>query len=344
MTELFAVPPLDRSLEPALRAALDGKAKPPGSLGRIEDLAVQIGLLQQTLTPKLERVRLLLFAGDHGLTRSGVSNYPASVTVAMVETLLAGKASASAFADAVGAEVAVIDAGVAADLSPHPGLIAAKVAPGTADAAVEPAMTLDQALLALERGAAIARQSAVDGFDIIALGEMGIGNSASAALLLHRLGPLALDEAVGVGAGQSPQGMARKRAALDRAADRTAATDPLKVLAEFGGFEIAMMAGAILGAAGTGAIVVVDGFIATSAALVAARLAPAGLEHCVFAHKSAEAGHGAMLEALGAQPLLNLDMRLGEGTGALLAVPLLRAAAALLSQVASLEDVLEGRL
>ena len=344
MTELFAITPLDRSLEPALRAALDGKAKPPGSLGRIEDLAVKIGLIQQSLSPQLDRCRLLLFAGDHGLTRSGVSSYPASVTVAMVQSLLAGKASASAFAAAVGAEVAVIDAGVAADLAPHLALIEAKVAPGTGDAAVEPAMTRDQALLALSRGAAIARQSAAAGFDILALGEMGIGNSASASLLLHRLGPLPLDQAVGLGAGHSAEGLARKHAALARAAARNAATGPLEVLAQFGGFEIAMMAGAILGAAGTGAVVVVDGFIATSAALVAARLAPACLDHCVFSHRSAEAGHTAMLDALGAQPLLNLDMRLGEGTGALLAVPLLRAAAALLTDVASLQDVLEGQL
>ncbi len=344
MTDLFAIPPLDRSLESALRAAVDGKAKPPGSLGRIEDLAVQVGMIQQSLTPKLDRARLLLFAGDHGLTRSGVSSYPASVTIAMVQTLLAGKASASAFAAAVGAQVAVIDAGVAADLAPHPALIDAKVAPGTADAAVGPAMTRDQALLALERGAAIARRSADDGFSILALGEMGIGNSASAALLLHRLGPLPLEQAIGVGAGHSPESLARKHAALQRAAARTDATAPLDVLAQFGGFEIAMMAGAILGAAQSGAVVIVDGFIATSAALVAARLAPACLDHCVFAHRSAEAGHAAMLAILGVKPLLDLDMRLGEGTGALLAVPLVRAAGALMSDVASLADVLEGRL
>ena len=344
MTDLFAITPLDRSQEPALRAALDAKAKPPGSLGRIEDLAVRIGLVQRSLTPTLDRCRLLLFAGDHGLTRSGVSSYPASVTVAMVQTLLAGRASASAFAEAVGAEVVVIDAGVAAELAPHPALIDAKVAPGTADAAHQPAMTGDQALLALKRGAAIARQSAADGFSILALGEMGIGNSASASLLLHRLGPLTLDRAIGMGAGHSPESLTRKRLALVAAAARSAATDPLEVLAQFGGFEIAMMAGAILGVAGTGAVVVVDGFIATSAALVAARLAPACLDRCVFAHRSAEAGHAAMLAILEAEPLLNLDMRLGEGTGALLAVPLLRAAAALLSQVASLQDVLEGRL
>jgi nicotinate-nucleotide--dimethylbenzimidazole phosphoribosyltransferase len=344
MTDLFDIPPLDQALEPALRAALDGKAKPPGALGRIEDLAVQIGLIQQSLGPRLDRCRLLLFAGDHGLTRSGVSSYPASVTQAMVATILAGKASASAFTRAVGAQVRVIDAGVAADLPPHPDLIDAKIGFGTADAAVEPAMTPEQAMLALTRGAEIARQSAADGFNILALGEMGIGNSASAALLLHRLGPLPLEQAVGMGAGHSPESLLRKRAALDWAANRSAATDPLEVLAQFGGFEIAMMAGAILGAAQTKAVVIVDGFIATAAALVAARLAPACLDRCVFAHQSAEAGHRAMLEALGAAPLLDLRMRLGEGTGAVLAVPLLRAAAALLSEVASLDDVLAGRL
>lgn len=344
MTDLFDIAPLDRALEPALRAALDGNAKPPGSLGRIEDLAVQVGLIQNSLSPRLNTCRLLLFAGDHGLTRSGVSSYPASVTEAMVLTLLAGKASASAFARAAGVDVRVIDAGVAADLAPHPLLIDAKIAPGTGDACVEPAMSADQAMLALRRGAAIARQSVAEGVDIVALGEMGIGNSASAALLLHRLGPLALDQAVGVGAGHSPESFLRKRAALDQAARRSAATAPLEVLAQFGGFEIAMMAGAILGAAQTQAVVVIDGFIATSAALVAARLAPACLEHCVFAHRSAEAGHAAMLDALGAQPLLDLSMRLGEGTGAVLAIPLLRAAVALLSEVASLDDVLEGRL
>jgi nicotinate-nucleotide--dimethylbenzimidazole phosphoribosyltransferase len=344
MTDLFDIAPLDRAMEPALRAAIDGKAKPPGSLGRIEDLAVQIGLVQQNLTPALGRCRLLLFAGDHGLTRSGVSSYPSSVTQAMVATILAGRASANAFARAVSAEVLVIDAGVAADLAPHRDLIDAKVGYGTGDAAIEPAMTIDQARLALTRGAQIARDSAAEGFDTLALGEMGIGNSASAALLLYRLGPLPLEQAVGIGAGHSPESLARKRAALAQAAARTQTTEPLEVLAQFGGFEIAMMAGAILGASKTKAIVVVDGFIATSAALAAARLAPACLEHCVFAHRSAEAGHAAMLDALGVTPLLELSMRLGEGTGAILAAPLLRSAAALLTEVASLDDVLAGRL
>ncbi|WP_312782157.1 nicotinate-nucleotide--dimethylbenzimidazole phosphoribosyltransferase [Brevundimonas sp.] len=342
LTDLFAVPDLDRSLQPALQQALDGKAKPPGALGRIEELALTLGLIQRRLKPAVERPVLLVFAGDHGLTRSGVAAFPSGVTVAMVDTLLAGKASANAFARVVGAEVRVIDAGVAADLSGREGLVHAKIAPGTADASVEPAMTAAQAEAALLAGAQVAEDAIADGADLLALGEMGIGNSASAALLMHRLAPAPLDDCVGQGAGHSPEGMARKRAVLAQAAARSDATAPFEVLTQFGGYEIAMMAGAVLAAARAGAPVLIDGFIGTAAALLAIRLAPAARGYCLFAHASAEAGHRLMLEALNARPLLGLDMRLGEGTGALLAVPLVQAACALLSEVAELSDVLEA--
>ena len=342
LTELFAVSALDRSSLPALQAALDGKAKPPGALGRIEALALTLGLIQQRLRPVVERPVLLVFAGDHGLTRSGVAAFPSGVTVAMVDTLLAGKASANAFARVVGAEVRVIDAGVAADLSDRAGLVQAKIAAGTADASVEPAMTPAQAEAALLAGARVAEKAIADGADLIALGEMGIGNSASAALLMHRLAPAPLDACVGQGAGHAPEGMARKRAVLARAAARSDATAPFDVLTQFGGYEIAMMAGALLAAAKAHVPVLVDGFIGTAAALLALRLAPAARDYCLFAHASAEAGHGLMLQALDARPLLQLDMRLGEGTGALLAVPLVQAACALLSEVAELADVLEA--
>jgi nicotinate-nucleotide--dimethylbenzimidazole phosphoribosyltransferase len=342
LTELFSVPPLDQGLRAPLRQALDGKAKPVGALGRIEDLALTLGLIQQTLRPTVTQPVLLVFAGDHGLTRSGVAAYPSGVTVAMVDTLLTGRASANAFAGVVGAEVQVIDAGVAADLSDRAGLIQAKVASGTKDASVEPAMTRDQAEAALLEGAAMARAAIDDGADVIALGEMGIGNSASAALLMHRLAPAPLADCVGQGAGHSPEGMARKQAVLARAAARSGATAPMEVLTQFGGFEIAMMAGALLGAAKAGVPVVVDGFIGSAAALLAIRLAPNARGYCIFAHASAEAGHRRMLQAVEAQPLLGLDMRLGEGTGALLAVPLLKAACALLSDVAELKDILEA--
>ncbi|WP_292083190.1 MULTISPECIES: nicotinate-nucleotide--dimethylbenzimidazole phosphoribosyltransferase [unclassified Brevundimonas] len=342
LTDLFAIAWLDRTLEPALQAGLDAKAKPPGALGRIEELALTLGLIQRGLRPAVERPVLLVFAGDHGLTRSGVAAFPSGVTVAMVDTLLAGKASANAFARVVGAEVRVIDAGVAADLSDRVRLIHAKIAPGTADASVAPAMTSAQAEAALLAGARMAEDAIASGADLIALGEMGIGNSASAALLMHRLGPAPLDDCVGQGAGHSPEGMARKRAVLAQAAARSDAKAPFEVLTQFGGYEIAMMAGAVLAAARAGVPVLVDGFIGTAAALLAVRLAPAARDYCLFAHASAEAGHRLMLKALNARPLLALDMRLGEGTGALLAVPLVQAACALLSEVAELSDVLEA--
>jgi nicotinate-nucleotide--dimethylbenzimidazole phosphoribosyltransferase len=263
----------------------------------------------------------------------------------MVATLLAGRASANAFARVVGAEVRVVDAGVAADLAPHPALIDAKVRKGTRNAATGPALTPAEVQSALARGAAVARQ-AIDGegFEILAVGEMGIGNSASAALILHRLAPARLADCIGLGAGHDAEGLARKHEVLAQAAARSPASDPLDVLAEFGGLEIIAMAGAILGAAAARTPVLVDGFIASTAALAAIRLDPAAADYCIFAHRSAEKGHAIVLEAAGAEPLVDLSMRLGEGTGALLVLPMVRAAAALLSDVASLDDVLAGRL
>ncbi len=342
MIALPSIPAFDTTLARELRARIDGLAKPPGALGRMEDLAVQLGLIQNTLQPQAARALLMIFAGDHGLTEDGVSRYPAAVTGAMVSTFLAGKASASAFAAAVDAEVRVVDAGVAAAID-HPKLLQQNVRRGTANAARAPAMSIKEAETALARGIALAQTSAQE-FDILACGEMGIGNSASAALLMHRLADVSLAQCVGRGAGHDDAGLAHKLAVLERAAARTNVRAPLDVLAEFGGCEIAMMAGAILGAASARRVMIVDGFISSAAALVAVRLAPAVFPFCVFSHRSAEAGHRLLLDALGAKPLLDLDMRLGEGTGALLAVPLLRAAANLLSHVASLDDVLQGRL
>jgi nicotinate-nucleotide--dimethylbenzimidazole phosphoribosyltransferase len=335
------IPPLAQDKAQAVRELVDGKAKPPGSLGRIEAQAVQLAAIQDRTDPRADVARLLIFAGDHGLNQDGVSRYPSAVTGLMVATMLAGKASASAFARATNVEVSVVDAGVDGDLPTHPLLIDAKVRKGTRNAAVEPAMTLDEVSQALEHGRALAANSDAD---ILILGEMGIGNTASSSLLLHRLGGVDLAEAVGDGAGQDSAGLAHKLAVLQRAAGRTATTDPLTVLAEFGGLEIAMMAGAILGAAQSRKPVIIDGFIVTAAALVAVRLAPEALGYCIFAHRSAERGHTLLLEALGAEPLLNLGLRLGEGTGGLLAVPLCRAACGLVNEVASLTDVLEGRL
>jgi len=336
--------PLDRSLEPRIRAVIDGKAKPPGSLGRIEDLAVQLALMWQPEMPRADQAMLLVFAGDHGLTEEGVSAYPSAVTPAMVRTFLAGRASANAFAAATGVDIRVVDAGVAVDLPEHARLVRAKVRKGTANAARGPAMTVGEAKAALAQGHRLATEAIDAGADIIAIGEMGIGNSASAALMMHRLAPAPLSDCIGAGAGQDEAGMARKRAALKRAAARTAASAPLEVLSEFGGLEIAMMAGAIFGAAERRRPVMIDGFIASAAALVAIRMRPAVQDYCIFAHRSAERGHSLMLASLKATPLFELGMRLGEGTGAVLAIPLVRAAARLFTDVAALEDVLAGKI
>jgi nicotinate-nucleotide--dimethylbenzimidazole phosphoribosyltransferase len=336
-----ALPPLDPDLAAALRAKVGAKAKPPGSLGRLEDLAVQIGLVQRTQTPRLERVEAYVFAGDHGMNEDGVSAYPSAVTAAMVATFLAGRASVNALASACGVEVRVVDAGVDAELAAHPRLIAAKLRRGSRNAAVEPALTAQEVEAALARGADIAAGAEAGA---LVIGEMGIGNSASAALLMHRLAPASLDDCIGAGAGHDAEGLARKRAVLTRAAGRSDATQPLEVLRQFGGLEIAMMAGAFLGGAAAGKLMVVDGFISSAAALAAARLAPGLAARLVFAHVSAERGHRALLAALGARPLLDLEMRLGEGSGGVLAAPLLRAAARLMTETASLDDVLAGRL
>jgi len=343
----FAPPPalpIDRALAGALRAKIDALAKPPGALGRLEALAVEIGGIQGRLDPVVGRVRAYVFAADHGLNAEGVSAYPAAVTAAMVATFLAGRASVNALARACDVEVVVVDAGVDADFAPHPSLIDAKVRRGTRNAARESALTADEVALALGRGVDLARAAADEGIDALIPGEMGIGNTASAALIMHRLAPAPLDDCIGAGAGHDPAGLARKAEVLARAAERANAAAPLEVLAEFGGLEIAMMAGLILGGASRRRVMIIDGFISSAAALAAIRLAPAARDYCVFAHASAERGHATLLASMTAEPLLNLGMRLGEGTGGVLAAPLVRAAAAMAREVASLDDVLSGRL
>jgi len=334
-----ALPPLDPALAARLRALIDGKAKPPGALGRIEDLAVQIGLIQNRPDPRVDRAAVLVFAGDHGLNEEGVSPYPSAVTAAMVGLFLSGRASVNAFAAAIGADVRVIDVGVAADLPGHPALTVAKVRVGTRNAAREPAMSETECAAALQAGFDAAQAAVRGGAEAVALGEMGIGNTAAASLVLHRLGPAPLADCVGAGAGHDAEGIARKAAVLARAAARSDAVEPFDVLRQFGGYEIAAIAGAALGAAALRAPVVVDGFIAGAGVLAAARMVPELAGFCVFAHRSAERGHALMLEALGARPLLDLGLRLGEGTGAVLAIPLLRAAARLVTDVADLSEV-----
>lgn len=337
----------DAALSAAVRHAIDTKTKPVGSLGRIEELAHQMALAQGRALPSAEAA-LLLFAGDHGMVAEGVSAWPSDVTAQMVLNFLDGGAAANVFARVAGARVIVADAGVAGDLPDHPALRRLGLAKGTRNAAVEDAMTADQVTAALEFGAALARMAIEDGARVIALGEMGIGNTSSAALLTHAVSAVDLDVLTGAGAGLAPEGVARKRATLARiAARRPGPLEPRVALAAFGGFEIAAMAGALIGAASRDAVILVDGFIATAAALMALTARPDACGHVIFAHLSHEKGHRAMLEAVPGSPvpLLTLDLRLGEGSGALLALPLLQAAAAMLADMATFESAgVSGRL
>lgn len=332
-------PVADAALDAQLRAKIDAKTKPLGALGRLEALALQLGMIQRSLEPTLVRPHLLVFASDHGVAAEGVSAYPSSVTAQMVRNFLAGGAAANVFASEAGLEFRVIDAGVTSDFAPHPALIVRKRAHGTRNMLVEPAMSKDDAAAALEAGAAITLDLARAGCNVVALGEMGIANTTSAAALVARLADLPVDTCVGRGTGIDDQGLARKRRVVAAALARHAgARAPMDAVAALGGYEIAMLAGAIIGAARARMTVIVDGFIVGAATLVARAFAPAALDYCLFAHRSAEQGHAALLEHLGAHPLLDLDLRLGEGSAAALALPLVRAAAAFLGRMASFES------
>ena len=327
------------TLREQLQARLDGKAKPLGSLGRIETLAVQLGMIQGTLAPSILDPVVLVFAGDHGAAPA-VSAYPSSVTAAMVGAYLGGRAAVNVFAAQAGARLVVVDAGVAADLPAHAGLVDARVRAGTRDWRHGPAMTVAELGQAMERSGALVDGLADGGCTLLALGEMGIGNTASAALLVHKVAGLDLAVLTGRGAGLDDAGLARKQAAMAAGAARTAPRlAPRAALAEYGGYEVAMLAAAILRGAERRMCVVIDGMIVTAAAVLAHAIQPDCLACCVFAHRSAELGHDAMLAHLGAEPLLDLGMRLGEGTGAALALPLLRAAAAALADMADLRDL-----
>ncbi len=334
----FEIVAADRGLENALQNKVDRKTKPLGALGALERTAVKIGLIQQRLDPRLDNPYMLVFAGDHGAAKAGVSAYPQDVTWQMVENFLAGGAAINVFARQNGLGLAVVDAGVAHDFGARPGLIDAKVGPGTANYLEEPAMSAEQCARAIARGAAVVRDLAAQGCSVVGFGEMGIGNTASASLITHCLTGVPLADCVGRGTGLDDAGLARKQALLEQALRRFPGGSPLEVLAEFGGFEIAAMVGAMLAAAEAKMVLLVDGFIVGAAALVAARLAPALPDYCVFCHCSAEPGHRAQLAALGGEPLLDLGLRLGEGTGAALAFPLVRAAVAFLDEMASFES------
>jgi nicotinate-nucleotide--dimethylbenzimidazole phosphoribosyltransferase len=332
----------DHEIDEAVRTAayrrLDLLTKPQGSLGRLEHLAAQMCALQGTLQIRVSDPVGIVFAADHGIANRGVSAYPREVTVQMVANYLRGGAAISVLARLHGLDLWIVDAGVDGDCGTHPRLINAKVRNGTRDFVEGAAMTAAECADALDRGRDIVARKVGPLTNVLILGEMGIGNTSSSALLMHGLTGLPLIECVGRGTGLDDAGLDRKHAILAQALQRRVPpTDALQLLAEYGGFEIAMLTGALLAAAARGLLVLIDGFTVSVAAALASRVNSGVLGHCVFAHRSAEHAHHALLQHLRVEPLLQLDLRLGEGSGAALALPLLRAAAALFREMATFE-------
>lgn len=328
-------------LQARLQALIDNKTKPIASLGRLEALAVQIGMVLGTETPVLQQPQLLVFAADHGLARQGVSAYPSDVTWQMVENFLAGGAAVSVLARQHGLNLSVVDCGVQHNFTAQPGLYVRKIAHGTANSLEGPAMSIQQCELAMHNGMELLRS--LPG-NVLLLGEMGIGNTSAAALLMARFTGHDIADCTGAGTGLNPEAVQRKADILRQVLNRHAgAHTPIEMLAAMGGFEIASMVGAVLQAASERRVVVVDGFIATAAVLVAHAVCTDVLAYCVFAHQSGEQGHRNMLKYLNAQPLLDLGMRLGEGSGAAMAWPLLVSACALLRDMASFDSASVSR-
>jgi nicotinate-nucleotide--dimethylbenzimidazole phosphoribosyltransferase len=322
-----------------LQRRLDTRTKPRGSLGQLETLALRIGFTLQSEQPKFVKPHIMVFAADHGIATAGVSAFPQEVTAQMVMNYLSGGAAINVLARQFGLSLAVIDAGVASALGSAPGLIERSQGRGTRNYLHEAAMTPAQREGAIACGRELAAAAIGDGSNALLLGEMGIGNTASAAMLLHRLSGWSLEECVGRGTGLDQAGLARKIRLLQAAsARRPERLSPLETLNEFGGFELAMLVGVILEAARHRCIAVVDGFAVTVAAFVASLLDADALPHCVFSHRSAEKAHRALLRRLDVEPLLDLEMRLGEASGAALAWPLIDASARLLSEMASFES------
>jgi nicotinate-nucleotide--dimethylbenzimidazole phosphoribosyltransferase len=333
---LARVRPVDEEAGRAARRELDAKTKPRGSLGELEALACRIAAARGTATPGRLRAALVLAAGDHGYARRGVSAYPQEVTGQMLAAFAAGGAAIDILARENGLRLVVVDAGVLEPV-PHPEIRQVRLGAGTADATAGPAMSREDAVAGLLAGAAIAEELAGDGYGIVAIGDMGIGNTTAAAAVCAALLSAAPEAVCGRGTGVDDDGLRRKveavRSALAR--NRPEPDDPVGVLAAVGGYELAVLAGACLGAAAAGAVILLDGFVTGTAALVAARLAPAAAGRMIASHRSPEPGHALVLADLGLRPLLDLGLRLGEGSGAALALPLVSAALAILADMAT---------
>jgi len=330
----------DERIRQGIARRLDSKTKPPRSLGRLEDMAAALGAIQRTPTPRLGRKAIVVMAGDHGVAAAGVSAYPQEVTVQMLQNFAAGGAAICVLGRLAGADVVIVDMGCRVASKPHPKILDRRIGPGTRDFTREPAMTADEARRAVEAGIGVALGLADQGVTLIGLGEMGIGNTTAASAMTAAFLGLPPEAVTGRGTGVDDVGLRRKIGAIRAALElhRPVAADGLDVLAKVGGFEIAGLAGVVLGAAARRIPVVMDGFIATAAAAAAARLSPAAAGSLLPSHASVEIGHRRLLESLGVRPYFDLEMRLGEGTGAALAMPLLEASIRILEEMATFES------
>jgi nicotinate-nucleotide--dimethylbenzimidazole phosphoribosyltransferase len=348
-TAVASLTPPDGVAADAAREHLDRLTKPPGSLGRLEVIAVQLAAIAAASPPPVPTSpAVAVFAGDHGVVAEGVTPWPQEVTAQMVANFCAGGAAINVFARLVGASVVVVDVGVATDIpvpdaaagTPHgaPRLIRARVANGTANLAAGPAMTADEVRAALDVGATTAAELVADGAGCLVSGDMGIGNTTPSAAVIAALTGRAASEVTGRGTGIDDQRLAVKIAVVERALDRLGSRDPFEVLAEVGGLEIAALVGFIVGGAAARRPVLIDGVIAAAALVAAAAIAPEVLPFVIAGHRSVEPGASAVLEHLGLEPLLDLGMRLGEGSGACLAVPIVQAAARMLGEMATFDS------
>jgi nicotinate-nucleotide--dimethylbenzimidazole phosphoribosyltransferase len=337
----FNIAPVGSELIPVLQRKIDNKTKPLGALGRLEEIALRVGQILQSDSPKISLPSLVVIAGDHGIAKEGLVNaYPQAVTYQMVLNFLNQGAAVNVFARQNGMQLYVVDAGVNHDFGQVPGLRNEKVGFGTRNYLKEPAMSESQCFQAMQKGAILVQELKKKGCNLIAFGEMGIGNTASASLLMSCLLGLPVEAAVGRGAGLNDELLAQKQRYLQQAKAKykLGRDKPHEILRTFGGFEIAMIAGGILAAAEARMVILIDGFIVSAALLFAQAIEHHVLDYCLFAHLSDEMGHRKMLDYLGGEPILNLGMRLGEGTGAAMAYPIVQSAVNFLNDMASFES------
>jgi len=335
-----AIEPLDGDSMAQACSRQNRLTKPAGSLGRLEELSVQLAGIRRQPLPRLERKAVIVMAGDHGVAADGVSAYPRDVTAQMVANFLRGGAAINVLARHIGARVVVVDMGVSVELPPHPGLVSWKVAAGTQNMTLGRAMTKEQAMAAVVSGADVLQTELARGLDIVGTGDMGIGNTTASSAICACITGEAVEKVTGRGTGLDDARLARKVEVIKRAIalNRPDPQDPLDVLSKVGGFEIGGLAGVMLAAAAQHIPVVIDGFISGAAALLATAMAPALKDYLIAAHVSVEPGHRLLLQHLGLKPLLDLNMRLGEGTGAALGVSLAQAAVRLLAEMATFDE------